>query len=174
MNLIGMVPGLEAPTNYRLRNGWDCRPDVSLLQRGTASRRMGIGYLKQFMGPVAWLAPLMIPIELISHFVRPLTLERPSLRQHVRGEQVTGVFLGLTYLMIPDHFYAAAHVCRRGSDLRVYAADHNLYRRRDVGGTLDGFLYARSSVSRQRPSAGPEPPPRRNFDRRKKQCVPNF
>ena len=28
--------------------------------------------IKHFMGPVWWLAPLMLPIELISHFIRPL------------------------------------------------------------------------------------------------------
>jgi F-type H+-transporting ATPase subunit a len=38
-------------------------------------KKQGLGhYLKHFMGPVPALAPLMIPIELISHLARPLSL----------------------------------------------------------------------------------------------------
>ncbi len=38
-------------------------------------RKQGLGhYLKHFMGPVPALAPLMIPIEVISHLARPLSL----------------------------------------------------------------------------------------------------
>src|SRR5271157_5374821 len=34
----------------------------------------GYKYVKQFMGPVWWLAPLMVLIELVSHLVRPVSL----------------------------------------------------------------------------------------------------
>jgi len=38
-------------------------------------RRQGfVNYFKHFMGPVPLLAPLMIPIETISHLARPLSL----------------------------------------------------------------------------------------------------
>jgi F-type H+-transporting ATPase subunit a len=67
-------------------------------------REFGLGYLKQFMGPVAWLAPLMIPIEIISHFVRPLSLSVRLYGNMFAGEQVTGIFLSLTYLIIPVIF----------------------------------------------------------------------
>jgi F-type H+-transporting ATPase subunit a len=56
------------------------------------------------MGPVAWLAPLMIPIELISHFVRPLSLSVRLYGNMFAGEQVTGIFLTLTFLVIPVIF----------------------------------------------------------------------
>jgi F-type H+-transporting ATPase subunit a len=103
MNLIGLVPGLESPTNY---------PYVTVglalctfvYYNVTGFRTLGFGYLKQFMGPVAWLAPLMIPIELISHFVRPLSLSVRLYGNMFAGEQVTGVFLKLTYLFIPIIF----------------------------------------------------------------------
>ncbi len=103
MNLIGLVPGLESPTNY---------PYVTVglamctfvYYNVIGARELGFGYLKQFMGPVAWLAPLMIPIELISHFVRPLSLSVRLYGNMFAGEQVTGVFLHLTYLVIPIIF----------------------------------------------------------------------
>ena len=53
-----------------------------------------------------WLAPLMIPIELISHFVRPLSLTVRLYGNMFAGEQVTNVFLGLTYLIVPVIFMA--------------------------------------------------------------------
>jgi len=53
---------------------------------------------------VAWLAPLMIPIELISHFVRPLSLSVRLYGNMFAGEQVTGIFMKLTYLVIPIIF----------------------------------------------------------------------
>jgi F-type H+-transporting ATPase subunit a len=103
MNLLGLVPGLEAPTNY---------PYVTVglavvtffYYNIMGFRELGIGYLKQFAGPVAWLAPLMIPIELISHFVRPLSLSVRLYGNMFAGEQVTGIFLSLTYLVIPIVF----------------------------------------------------------------------
>jgi F-type H+-transporting ATPase subunit a len=67
-------------------------------------RELGFGYLKQFMGPVAWLAWFMIPIELISHFVRPLSLSVRLYGNMFAGEQVTNVFLSMTFLVIPVIF----------------------------------------------------------------------
>ena len=46
----------------------------------------------------------MIPIEIISHFVRPLSLTVRLYGNMFAGEQVTLVFLGLTYLIIPVIF----------------------------------------------------------------------
>jgi F-type H+-transporting ATPase subunit a len=103
MNLIGLIPGLEAPTNYiPVTVGLAV---VTFVYYNVAGfKDLGIGYLKQFMGPVAWLAPLMIPIELISHFVRPLSLSVRLYGNMFAGEQVTGIFLSLTYLVIPIIF----------------------------------------------------------------------
>jgi F-type H+-transporting ATPase subunit a len=103
MNLIGMIPGLDAPTNYiPVTVGLAV---VTFFYYNIAGfNELGIGYLKQFMGPVAWLAWFMIPIELISHFVRPLSLSVRLYGNMFAGEQVTGVFLSLTFLVIPVIF----------------------------------------------------------------------
>jgi F-type H+-transporting ATPase subunit a len=63
-----------------------------------------INYAKHFAGPLWWLAPLMIPIEIISHIARPLSLTVRLFANMYAGEQITMVFLGLTYFAIPAVF----------------------------------------------------------------------
>jgi F-type H+-transporting ATPase subunit a len=103
MNLIGLVPGLESPTNVVFVTV-GLAVATFIYYNVIGFKEQGFHYLKQFMGPVAWLAPLMIPIELISHFVRPLSLSVRLYGNMFAGEQVTGVFLKLTYLFIPIIF----------------------------------------------------------------------
>jgi F-type H+-transporting ATPase subunit a len=65
----------------------------------------GIGkYLAHFAGPMPLLAPLMIPIELVSHLARPLSLTIRLWANMFAGEQVTMVFLRLTLLAVPAVF----------------------------------------------------------------------
>ena len=65
-------------------------------------REHGIGgYLKHFMGPVLWLAPLFFIIEMIGNFARILSL---SLRlfMNIYGEHTaTGIFAGLAPILVP-------------------------------------------------------------------------
>jgi len=59
------------------------------------------GYLKHFMGPVLWLAPLFFVIEMIGNFARILSL---SLRlfMNIYGEHTaTGIFAGLAPIVVP-------------------------------------------------------------------------
>jgi F-type H+-transporting ATPase subunit a len=65
----------------------------------------GVGkYLAHFAGPMPILAPLMIPIEFISHLARPLSLTIRLFANMYAGEQVTAVFLRLTFLLVPAVF----------------------------------------------------------------------
>jgi F-type H+-transporting ATPase subunit a len=50
------------------------------------------------------LAPLMIPIELVSHMARPLSLTIRLWANMFAGEQVTMVFLRLTLVLVPAVF----------------------------------------------------------------------
>jgi F-type H+-transporting ATPase subunit a len=60
-----------------------------------------VHYLKHFMGPVAWLAPLMFPIEVIGHLARILSLGM-RLFGNIFGEHTaTGIFVGMFPLLLP-------------------------------------------------------------------------
>ena len=72
-NLQGLFPGFDSPTA-------NINTTLALaLVSFTAThyigvKRHGISYVKHFMGPMWGLAPLMLPIELISHFARVMSL----------------------------------------------------------------------------------------------------
>jgi len=73
-NLMGLVPGLAGPTT-NLNTTAACALVVVIAYHGIGIRKQGlVTYVKHFMGPVVWLAPLMFPIEIISHLARPLSL----------------------------------------------------------------------------------------------------
>jgi F-type H+-transporting ATPase subunit a len=103
-NLIGIVPGFESPTmNAAVPLG--CALAVFGYYNFVGIQANGIGkYLSHFAGPMVILAPLMIPIELISHLARPLSLTIRLYANMFAGEKVTAVFLGLTYFLIPAVF----------------------------------------------------------------------
>ena len=73
-NLLGLVPEMGAPTsNLNVTAG--CALFVFVYYHAQGIRVHGpLGYLKTFAGPVWWLAWLFFPIEVISHFSRPLSL----------------------------------------------------------------------------------------------------
>jgi F-type H+-transporting ATPase subunit a len=105
-NLLGMVPGLLAPTS------------VATVPLGVALlcwfyyhyhglREQGpVGYFKHFLGPVWWIAPMMLPIEIISHLARILSLTVRLFANMFAGEMVTLVFFSLIPIGIPLVFMA--------------------------------------------------------------------
>ena len=67
-------------------------------------KQLGPRYIKQFMGPMLLLTPLMFPIEIISHFARPLSLTVRLWANMFAGEQVYLTFLSLLKIVIPVIF----------------------------------------------------------------------
>jgi F-type H+-transporting ATPase subunit a len=73
-NLFSIVPGLVTPTGNVMTTA-ACAVVVFFAYHFIGIRTVGFGhYARHFMGPVPWLAPLMVPIEVISHLARPLSL----------------------------------------------------------------------------------------------------
>jgi F-type H+-transporting ATPase subunit a len=105
MNLIGAIPAFESPTiSVFVPAG--LAACTFLYYNGAGFGAKGIKYLAHFMGPVWWMAWLMIPIEIISHLARPLSLSVRLYGNMFGGEQVTGAFLGLVHLLVPVIFMA--------------------------------------------------------------------
>jgi len=103
-NLIGLIPGFESPTMIPPVPA-GCAIAVFLYYNLVGIQAQGIlKYLGQFAGPMIFLAPLMIPIEIISHMARPLSLTVRLYANMYAGEQVTLVFLTLTYFAVPALF----------------------------------------------------------------------
>jgi F-type H+-transporting ATPase subunit a len=104
-NLLGMVPGLLAPTSIAT-----VPLGVALLcwfyYHYHGLREQGAGYFKQFLGPVWWIAPMMVPIEIISHLARILSLTVRLFANMFAGEMVTLVFFSLIPIGIPLIFMA--------------------------------------------------------------------
>ncbi len=73
-NLLSLVPGMAGPT-ANLNTTGACALTVFVAYHAIGIRRQGlVRYVRHFAGPVWWLAPLMVVIELISHLARPLSL----------------------------------------------------------------------------------------------------
>jgi F-type H+-transporting ATPase subunit a len=103
-NLIGLVPCFETPTmNPSVTAGcaiatWIYYNTAGVIAQGP------LRYLAHFAGPIWWLAPLMFPIEIISHTARLLSLTVRLYANMFAGEQVTLVFLTLTKFLVPVAF----------------------------------------------------------------------
>ena len=102
-NLFGVVPGLESPTaSPAVPLG--CALCTFVYYQGHGFRHAGIGYLKHFLGPVWWLTPLMLPLEIFGHFVRIMSLTLRLYANMFAGDMVTLVFFSLVPIGLPVVF----------------------------------------------------------------------
>ena len=85
-NLIGIIPGFESPT-ANINTNAAMAIVVFLSTNVVGVKEHGLKYFKQFLGPVWWLIPLMLPIEIISHISRPLSLTF-RLFGNIKGEDI--------------------------------------------------------------------------------------
>lgn len=99
-NLIGIIPGFESPT-ANINTNAAMALVVFFMTHIVGVMTHGFKYLKQFLGPVWWLIPLMLPIEIISHLSRPLSLTF-RLFGNIAGEDIVLlVVLLLVPLIVP-------------------------------------------------------------------------
>ena len=102
-NLIGMIPGFESPTAIPTVP-LGCALCSFFYYQTQGFKHAGIGYLKHFLGPIPALAPIMLPIELISHFARLLSLTVRLWANIFAGDLVGLVFFSMIPIGVPIVF----------------------------------------------------------------------
>jgi F-type H+-transporting ATPase subunit a len=103
-NLLGLIPGVKAPTQ-NVAVPFGLAVATFIYYNFHAFRVQGpIGYAKHLAGPVWWLAPLLFPIELISHCARMMSLTIRLWANMFAGDLVTLVFFSLIPLAVPAIF----------------------------------------------------------------------
>ncbi|MBW1940261.1 MAG: F0F1 ATP synthase subunit A [Deltaproteobacteria bacterium] len=93
-NLIGLVPGFFPPT-ASLNTTLSCALVVVVLTHIIGIKYHGPKYIKHFMGPVWWMVPIILPIEVIGHVARILSLSFRLFGNMMGHELVLGILFGL-------------------------------------------------------------------------------
>lgn len=102
-NLIGLVPTFESPTRYpSIPLG--CALVTFVYYNVHGLRKQGFAYFKHFLGPVWWLSWLMLPLEILSHLARVMSLTIRLYANMFAGDLVTLVFFSLIPIGIPVIF----------------------------------------------------------------------
>lgn len=99
-NLIGLIPGFFPPT-ANINTTAACAIIVFLSTHVVGIKHHGVHYLKHFMGPIAWLAPIMFFIEVIGHLSRPVSLTLRLFGNMNGHELVLMIFFGLAPFLVP-------------------------------------------------------------------------
>jgi len=96
-NLIGIIPGFEAPS-ADLNMTLTLALTVFVYYNYLGIKKQGVvSYFKHFMGPVWWLAWLMFPVEIVSHFSRVVSLSF-RLFGNIKGDDM---FLAVILMLVP-------------------------------------------------------------------------
>ncbi len=72
-NLIGLIPGFLSPTS-NINTPLSMALCTFVFTHYLGIKFHGVKYIKHFLGPIPWLAPLFFPIEVIGHLARVLSL----------------------------------------------------------------------------------------------------
>jgi len=99
-NLIALIPGFMPPT-ANLNTNAALALTVFAMTHIVGFKEHGVGYLKHFMGPIWWLAPLIFVIEIVGHLARPLSLSLRLFGNMYGHEVVLMIFFALVPLFLP-------------------------------------------------------------------------
>ena len=102
-NLLSLIPGFLPPTDT-LKTNLALSLMVFLLTHVFGVRAHGVAYFKHFLGPLWWLAPLMLPIEVISHIARPVSLAMRLLGNIAADHAVVLSFFAVIPFLVPVPF----------------------------------------------------------------------
>jgi len=107
-NLIGLLPGMT-PATDNINTTFAIGIFTFIVYNFYGIKEHGLAYFKHFLGPLLLLAPLMLPIEIIGHAVRPLTLGLRLYGNIMADHTVLSVFVGmfenLWFIPVPAIFY---------------------------------------------------------------------
>jgi F-type H+-transporting ATPase subunit a len=102
-NLLGLIPFFETPTGAP-SVPLGCALVTWFFYHLQGVRANGPGYVKHFMGPVLWLAPLMFLIEVCSHLARIMSLTVRLYANMFVGDMVILVFFSMIPIGVPVIF----------------------------------------------------------------------
>lgn len=98
-NYMGMIPGFFSPT-ANINTTGACAVIVVVFTHIIGVKFHGVKYIKHFMGPVWWLTPLIMPIEIIGHLARVLSLSIRLFGNIFGEELVLGILFFLAGLYL--------------------------------------------------------------------------
>jgi len=98
-NLLGLIPGFFSPT-ANLNTTLSLAICTFVYTHVIGIKCHGAKYIKHFLGPVWWLAPLMLILELIGHLARIMSLSIRLFGNIFGKETVLGIFFMLAGLYL--------------------------------------------------------------------------
>jgi F-type H+-transporting ATPase subunit a len=98
-NYMGLAPGMFSPT-ANLNTTLACAIIVVFYTHVIGVKFHGAKYIKHFLGPVLFIAPLMFVIEVISHLARALSLSIRLFGNIFGKEMVIAIFVFLAGLYL--------------------------------------------------------------------------
>lgn len=106
-NIQGLIPGLIPPTDT-LKTNLVFALIVFLVYNVAGVANNGLSYLAHFLGPkiggFPWLFPLFLPIEIVSHLARPVSLSLRLTGNIVADHKVVAVVAMMVPLLVPLPF----------------------------------------------------------------------
>ena len=99
-NLIGLIPGFFPPT-ANINTTAACAVVVFVMTHVVGVKEHGFKYIKHFLGPIMWLAPMMFFIEVIGHVSRVISLTLRLFGNMNGHELVLMIFFGLAPFLVP-------------------------------------------------------------------------
>jgi F-type H+-transporting ATPase subunit a len=97
---LGLIPGMLSPTGY-ISTPAAVAITVFIFYNYVGISRNGLKHFKHFLGPVPMLAPIMIPIEIISEFARPLSLTLRLFSNIFAGETIIKMLFAFCAIAVP-------------------------------------------------------------------------
>ncbi len=115
-NLFGLIPGFYPPT-ATVNTTASCALVVVPMTHIIGVMYHGPKYIKHFMGPIWWMTPIILPIEIIGHTARVLSLSIRLFGNIAGHELVVGILF-----MLAGAFFAPVPIMVLGIFVSVVQA----------------------------------------------------